>query len=340
MVDDNVRKIIREHVRKILREDAYGGMDIYDTNSPEGMSFGSGKDFFNVFVKPFTDVVTTAAGKGKELSQRTQTLAKVAFEAMATSLIPLLEDDYSEIFANEKQNLDKLKAQYKDVYNSTWTAFKDNDVVMAAFMMSPSSMITAKIAQQAPIQTIKVLNVLTGGRLDGFLSKVVKKLGLGDTKKPLDRDEGPGVAIEGRLHELHKKKMTAGAVLTQKKIKQTIEQDQKTSKMSSDAQNVVEEMLKQVLQRAQAVINAKGVEDLQKKLGIKIKGTEKLKEVPENERQALEQPLMKALKQSALSLYIKGLNEQLETLKKAGVSNDHQMFQMISNAISKIKSAA
>ena len=347
---EDVTRAVRQRIRQMLNEDdAYGGFDVYDITSPYGISFGSEKDLYTVFVKPFTDVVDTAVGKTKELSQHAQTLAKVAFEAMATSLIPALEDDYKEIFANEKEELDKLKAQYKDVYDATWSAFKDNDVVMAAFMYSPSALITAKAAQQAPLQTIKLLNVLTGGRLDNFFQKVSKALHLGDYKKPLGHDEGPGLAGEVTVRripgsdpillELHKKP-SAGSVLTQKKIKQTINADPNTLKMREATRAVVDDMVNKVLQRAQAVASAKSVEELQKKLGVKLKGAEKLAQVPDQEKAALEQPLMKGLKLSALSMYLKGLQQHIETLQKAGVPNNHPMMLMLSGAVSKIKGMA
>lgn len=344
---DSAEKLVRQHVRQILREDDYGGFDAYDTNSPYGASFGSEKDLYNVFIKPFTDVVDTTVGKSKELSQKTQTMAKVAFEALATSLVPALEDDYKSIFANEKAQMDKLKAQYKDVYDSTYTAFKDSDVLTAAFMYAPSALITAKVAQQAPIVTIKVLNALTGGRLDNFLAKVSKKLHLGDEHKPLDKDTGPGLP-EGLIREQQPEQQQAkpqpqnnvGKILTQKKIMQIIDQDPKTSKMKQSTKAIIDGSLKKVLQRAQAVSTANSVEDLQTKLGLKLKGVDKLQQVPQQERQGLEAPLLKGLKRSALSLYVKGLEDQLAAMTKAGVPNNHPLVATMNNVVSKIKAMA
>ncbi len=330
-------------------------------DGPYGASFGSAKDLYNVFVRPFTDVVDTAVGKTKELSQKAQTLSKVAFEAMMTTLLPTLEDDFHEIFANEKENIAKLKAQYKDVYDATWTAFKDNDVVTAAFFYSPSSMITAKVAQQAPIATINVLNVLTGGKLDGFLSRVKKAFQLGDTKKPLDRD-GPhfgaddagggggsgghggwdtGGMPEGTIHELHKrKKPSLGSILSQKKIKQVINNNPKTAQMSDATRKIVDTSLKTVLQRANTIANAGSIDDIEKGLGTSLKGADDLRKLPDNERQALEQPMLKALKMSAQKLYTSGIQQQLQSAVKAGVPEDHPYVLMLGGVISKLKSMA
>jgi hypothetical protein len=338
------RQLVREYVRSILSEDdAYGGMDLSSngSDSPFGASFGSDKDLYNVFVKPFTDVVSTTAGKAKELSQRGQTLAKVAFEAIATSLIPILEDDYEDIFKKEDEALGKLKAQYKDIYDSTWTAFKDNDIVTAAFMYAPSAMITAKIAQQTPIQTIKVLNILTGGNLDNFLSRVTKKLKLGDTKKPLDHDSGEGLP-EGVIRELHsnpQQKLNIGAILTQKKVKQAIDNNPKVEQMSAATKKTLENSLNQVLLRVNAISTSKNIQELETKLGKKFKGVDKLAQVPQQERQALEQTLLKGLKQSALTMYSKGINQQVQKAMKAGVPEDHPYVKLLQTVLSKLKSA-
>lgn len=333
-------RLLREYVKQILVEDAYGGFDISSgADGPYGASFGSGKDLYNVFVKPFTDVVDTAVGQSKELSQRAQTVAKVAFEALATSIVPTLADDFDQIFKQEQAALDKLKAQYKDVYDATWTAFKDNDVVSAAFLYAPSAVITAKVAQQAPIQTVKLLNVLTGGNLDGFLSKVVKKFKLGDEKKPLDRDSGPGLP-EGRIVELHKKANSFADILTQRGVRQAVEKNPKTSQMSDQARKIVDGSLNKVLHSAQAVVSAKSIEDLQNKLGTKIKGVDKLAQVPEAERQKLEQALLTNVKKSALLVYIKGIEQQIQQAIKGGIPESHPFITVHKELLTRLKAAA
>lgn len=331
--------LLREYVRNILTEDDYGGMDLSaGADGPYGASFGSGKDLYNVFVKPFTDVVDTAVGKTKELSTKTQTLAKVAFETLATTIIPILGDDYEAIFANEKQELDKLKAQYKDVYDATWTAFKDNDVVSAAFFYSPAAVITAKVAQQAPIQTVKLLNVLAGGKLDGFLKKVVNKFKLGDTKKPLDRDSGAGLP-EGRILELHKKANSFAEILAQRGVKQAIEQNPNVSQMQDQARQVVNASLQKVLKSAQAVSSAKSIDDLQKKVGHKLKGADQVAKLPDQERQRLEALLLPNLKKSALSMYVKGIEDQIKQAIHGGIPEDHPFITVHKELLSKLKAA-
>ena len=38
---------------------------------------------------------------------------------------------------NHQQQIDKIKGEYAEVYQRTWDAFKDHDILCAAFMYSP-----------------------------------------------------------------------------------------------------------------------------------------------------------------------------------------------------------
>lgn len=328
-----VSKVLKEYVR-LLVEDEYGGFDITASNvdSPGGASFGSGKDLYNVFVKPFVDVVDTTVGKTKELSQRAQTLAKVAFESIATTLIPTLEDDYESLFEREKANLDKLKSQYGAVYDATWDAFKENDVLAAAFFYDPSMMLTAKIAQQAPVQTVKLLNVLTGGNLDGFLQKVIKRFKLGHRSS--SRGEGPGLP-EGRII---KEEADIGTVLSQKKIKAAINDSAKTESMRSAAKQVTDQTLNAISQRIDAIRSATSIDSLNSKLNTKI-DVKELSKLSQQDRANVERAAIQAAKKSALSLYERGLKQRLKTLRDAGVPDGHGYVVAIKKVLSKVSAA-
>ena len=192
-------KLIQEYIKLILEDD--GGFDMGGGTGGWGVSFGSDKDLYNVFVKPFSDVFATTAGKTKELSQKALSLGRVAFEAAMTTIFPFLKSDYDQIFAKEKAAIQDIKQEYKDVYDATWTAFKDNDIALAAFLYSPKAILTAATIRNAPIAATKMISVLTGGVMDDFLAKVGKFFKLGNTVKPLSNDTGPGIG-ESRLREM------------------------------------------------------------------------------------------------------------------------------------------
>ena len=351
--------VLREYVRTVLNEDdgggdAYGGFDLSSNIGPYGISFGSSKDLYNVFVTPFTDVVKTATGKTKELSVKAQTVAKVAIEGVLSTIIPVLSADYKKIFEKEHQELEKIKSQYKEVYDATWTAFKDNDVAIMAFMYKPTAIIGAKIAQQVPVQTVNLLNILAGGKLDNFFSRVKKAFSLGDTVKPLDR-KGPdfgkeptgggwdtgmgGIGMESVIREdgSGKKKQNLTSVLNQKGIKQAIESNPHVQKMESAAQTAVNNTLKLVVDRARAVASANNVDDLQKKIGKKFPGSEKLAQVPQEQRAQAEATFMKNVKESVKLMYVKGLEQQVQKATAAGIPKNHPFISAYAQTISQIK---
>ncbi len=171
-------RLLREYVREVLREDDTGAVwaDLHSHDMgmhPYGAQFGSGNDLFKIFVKPFVDVFDTTMGKTKELSVKAQTLARVAFETIATTLVPIFSDSYKEIFANEKKHIDKIRQEYKEVYQSNWDAFRDNDAFWTAFCYAPWAIITIKLIKHSPKTAGRMLSTLTGGKADKVLSRLL-----------------------------------------------------------------------------------------------------------------------------------------------------------------------
>ncbi len=177
-------KLLKEYIREILKEDDGGhagftagdimsaGMDM----SPYGMHYGSSEDLYKIFIKPFTDVFHTAAGKTKELSVKAQTLAKVTFETIASSFIPRFEVKYKKIFEHEQKQIEQIKQQYHDIYAANWDAFRDNDALCAAFMYSPAALLTAAFARKSPQAAGHLISVLSGGTLDPWLERLSDKM--------------------------------------------------------------------------------------------------------------------------------------------------------------------
>jgi hypothetical protein len=339
--------LLREYVRQVLVEDdggAYGSLMSAGMESmPFGVAYGSQKDLYNIFVKPFTDVAATAAGKTKELSQKAQTVLKVGFEALATTLIPVLSDDYGKIFAKEKQELDKIKAEYSDVYKANWDAFKDNDVVCAAFFYAPGAVLASAMAAKTPAVTAKLLSILSGGKLDGFLSKLSKKFGHSSSpssseKGSSGKGEGPGWYFESIIREVGEEQGSqVGKILTNKKVVDAAMNSTKAQQLQKATQTAVKAGLTQVYEKAKAVLQAKNIQDLQNKLGTPLKGTENLKQVPQEEQQQAFAQVMSAAKQSIKSFYVKNLEAQVKSATDAGIPSDSPFVHDVSSVIAKIK---
>jgi hypothetical protein len=374
-VDD---KLLREYVRAVLSEDdgggdsgmgTYGDLAMWDAaNSPWGVSFGSGNDLFNIFVKPFTDVFQTTAGKTKELTQKGMTLARVALEATVTTLVPVLTDSYNEIFAKEEERIDKIRGQYAEVYQSTWDAFKDEDFQFLMFMYSPAAYINAKVIKKSPKAALGLISVLTGGTIDSYLDKVKKAFGITDEPEGPHRakkeknisgmgggggmggydigwggdggghggDGGGHGAMEGVIREDDQSnkgsKPTLEQVLSNPKLLAKISESPLAQKMQRQAQELIQAPLQQVYKQAQAVLRANSLQDLQQKLGKKLPGIEKLAGVEPQARQAAEQQVMKGVKGSMRLFYVKSLEKQAKQFEGSPAA------QAYKHTIGKIKS--
>jgi hypothetical protein len=337
--------LLRECIKEMLREDdggMYGGLDPMG-GVPYGMHFASQDQMYKIFIEPFANVVGVAAGKTKELSQKVQTLAKVAFETVATTLIPILKDSYGEIFANEKKNIDKIRSEYSDVYNATWDAFKEMDVLIAAFMYRPDLFMTDQFARKVPKAAAKLLSVLSGGSLDNILARIFKGDG---RKKKIDHSEGPGMPYESVIREDEKgkkKKKSTGSVdklaalVKHEKVKDVLANSPKVQQMTKVGQELIRGTLGDVLEQASTVMQAKSLEDLQGKLGKKLPGIDKLQQVPQQERLAAEQQLLSNVKKSMKEFYTKQLEGQVKAAIDAGVPQEHPYVKDYASVISKIK---
>jgi hypothetical protein len=362
-------KLLREYIREVLTEDEapydYGSMYLSDANvGPYGVHFGSGKDLYHIFIEPFTDVVKTAAGKGKEISQKAQTLGKVVFETIATTLIPVLTDSYKEIFEHEQQEIDKIRKEYDEVYQSNWDAFKDNDVLTVAFFYSPAALLTTQFARKSPLVVSSLLSVLSGGQLDPWLTKVKHRFGwdreshANTSKIKGGGDHGGsnfwgggadyyydgggghdgGHSNEGVIREEEEKAQQPDpGILVNKKVLSVIQNSPVVQKMEQEGQAIVHDTLSKVFKQASGALSAKSLQQLQQKTGVHLKGMDQLNQIPQQQRAQAEQALLKGAHNSIKEFYIKNLEGQVKAAHEAGVPDSHPYIQDYNSVIAKIK---
>ena len=288
-------------------------------------------------------------------------MTKVAFETIATTVIPILRDDYKEIFANEKKAMEKIRSEYNEVYKSNWDALLNDDVQVVAFFYQPAAFFTYHLARKAPNVLLNLASILTGGEIDGWVDKVRTKVkGGGEKKDRYGRKEiinpfgkykkgdkthlpsgGPGFGVdyygEGVLHEDDGQGPDVGKLLSSEKLKSRIAQAPMVQKMQQQTRAVVRGTLEQVFKQAQGVMAANSLQDLQNKTGSKLKGLEKLQQVPQQERQGAEQAILTATKKSMKEFYIQNLQGQVKKAVSAGVPENSEYVQDYVRVISKIK---
>jgi len=302
---------------------------------PYGVHYGSGDDLYKVFVKPFVDVVETAAGKTKEMSQRSQTLLRTAFEATATTLIPVLRDSYAEIFQKEREELDKVREEYADVYRSNWDAFKDNDVLVAAFMYAPEAFLTAQFVQAAPRAAARMVSVLSGGELDPWLRRIVGS-SKGGPRTGFGGGEGPGVPMESRLREEHGRRRSLPELLSSRQLHQRLRQSPLVKRMAAQGRSIVRSTLKDAWKQAHAIATARSLEELQRLTGADLK-LSSLNGIPQQDRAASERAILGGAKSSMLEFYMKNLEAQAQQARDAGIPRSSPYVVDYEQVISRIK---
>lgn len=359
MLHNRERELLKEYVKLLVEDDGGDGGFGFGDMGPFGMQFGSQSDLYNIFIRPFTDVAQTAAGKTKSMVSRTVTLAHVMFEAIATTLIPILASEYGEIFQRGNARLEKIEQEYKEVYDSTWSAFRDNDIALTAFFYKPTMAITAHAARLAPKALIKSLSLLSGGSMDSFLSKVAKKFDFGDIAiKPLERktgldtdkwsghggggwgDGGGGAWMESFIREdeqkKEQKKPDIGKILSSEKVMNALETSQVMRKLQSQIQNTVNSTLNDAVNMASEVFKANTVEQLVRLTKKNIPEVTKLKSLPQQERAKAEKVILMTTKKSIKKLYTDNLEKTIKQAQSAGVPSDHPFIAAYHKAIDTI----
>ena len=372
LTEMSIEHLLREYVRALLKEEGdHAGYTAHDimmsagAASPYGIHYGTGSDMYDAFVKPFVDVIQTAAGKTKELSARAQALLKVAFEAVATTVIPILRDDYEEIFEKERHSLEKIRQEYGDVYQSNWDALFNSDVQIAAFFYAPAALLTAQLVRKSPDLALNLISILSGGSLDDWIEGVRTKAHVkarSHRYRPYEKfnvgyssyhkgdkthlpNGGPGYGVEYYEHLVREDASSDDdddtdrlvKLLTSPKLKARLQQSRVVQKMEQEGRAIVRSTLQQVFKQAQGVMSANSLYDLQNKTGSRLKGLDKLAQMQPQERQKAEATLLAGTKKSMKEFYVKNLEGQLKQAIEAGVPQDSPYVQDYLHFIVKIK---
>lgn len=331
------RRILKEYVKSVLLEDeGYGAAYGDYSDSPYGVSWG-GPSLFKIFVEPFVDVFKTTKAAAEDISARTRAAAKVAFEAIATSLIPGLSSDYKAIFEKEHAELEKIKGKYRDVFERTDKALfnEGNDFVLLAFLLDPARFITAVALNKAPSAVLSVFEIFAGEspKLKSFFDKLkILKHAPGQSKEPSGGYMGGHGYVEGRIYEENEQAQDPNAQLKAKlgnpKVLAAIQNSSKAKAMKQDAMTLVNQTVGDLLSKVKAVQAARTLEDLAKAApGFDRSKLAPLQKLPANERQAAEQAIVAQVKKAANAFYAKTLQSQIDSAMKAGVPADNPLLQ-------------
>jgi hypothetical protein len=360
--------LLREYVRNsLLVEDEAGGnpamfgggFSSYDSGmGMGGAHYGSGNDMYDAFIGPFVDVFKTAVGKTKEITRKARTVLWVGLQTVLTTLIPIYGYNYADVFDKEKEDIEKIKGEYKDVYARTDAALASPDAGLLAFMASPALVLGAVATKKSAAVSKELLSAVTGGFSDELYDSVTSKLeaagrmALGDDgrggSKPSKKKDGPrSMWGESQLREDDepddKKKFTPAKILSSKKFLAKALDAPQVKKMQADATKVYRKTLTDVFSQAENVLKkVKTIEDIEKAAGSKLKGdakakVEEIKKLPPQEKTKAEKMLVDGSRKASKEFYIKSLEDHVDKVLKAGIPEEAQYIKDYRAVIQKIK---
>ncbi|NBW09583.1 MAG: hypothetical protein EBR82_16315 [Caulobacteraceae bacterium] len=342
-------RVLRQYVREVLNEELH--------------TYGGNEELINTFISPFTDVFKTAMGKAKEISRSAQTIVSVAIRTILTTFIPFLGEDYKEVFDAEKKDMEKIRAEYKDVYDRNDEALKNSDAGMIAFFVAPELVLGYKGFKGGAKVGKELVSTVTGGRLDGTLDKIASKIG--DAEKAIDDSGKKDASAEDikrglkgdsyyrvgrRLIERDededsgdtKKKSKPDAyakAFQSKKFQQLLHDDPEVSALREKVTKIYQGTLEEIYGKAVTVIKkAKTLEDVQKAMGgKKIPEYEKIKKLQGEEREKAEETLLKGVRDALKKFYIENLQKTVDEVKNVGIPDESPFIKDYKDTIAKIK---
>lgn len=349
--------LLKEYVKEVLTEDSFGASTLSDAGitagdisaaaGPYGMAFGNREDLKNTFITPFTDVFKTAVGKSKEITRKARTLLTVSFGVILTTLIPGLGAKYAKVFEKEKSDIQKIRNQYKDVYERTNKALSSTDAAFVAFVTAPDLTLSALALSKSPEVVKDILSVFTGGFSDDLFNKVKDKnfgdlldnSGSDSSKKKKKRDKDGNVFGESLLKEISEEEATKKILSNRKFLRKSLSNSRSLGEIQKVATESYRRSLSEIYKQAVAVLKeAKTLEDLEKLTGKKIPEAEDLKNLPPQEKEKAEKMLIDAARKTMKEFYIKNLQSQIDAVAKAGIPEEAPYVQDFKETIQKIKS--
>jgi len=345
--------LLREYVKAILVEDESMGMGNY----------GSAADMNAAFIQPFTDVFKTAARETKLIGVTAKTVVWVGLQSVLTTLLPFYGYDYAEVFDKEKEEIDKIKSEYKDVYDRTWNALKSSDAMMLAFMASPAIFLGGVAAKETPGVVKGILSTFTVGLSDEIGEKTksaaisIGRKAIGDIhgshrEKEHNKDDSrrPSRVSSRDAVSFAGGGLVGGLAGT---VVEKIKNSKKASAMQTSAQNVYKQALSEKVKLAiKLTQNVSSIEDLQKEVKkSEMPGSEKfdaqvaeIKKLTPEEKEKAEQALLVSAREAAKKFFIEKLESELKqvtkntSLESFGVKSDQLDFvKDYKRAISTVK---
>jgi len=357
----NNEQILKEYIRSVIAEDGDGGGG-GDGGGLAGLSYGGsgsggiGKYGFGNkshairLLKIFTDPFKILSSELQQIGANAKMLVGVFFESIMTTVIPFLESDYDKIFEQRDKSVKDIQSKYGDVYKEMWESFKQEDLLVLSFMMDPGLFMAGRAFWKTPEKAAAATKFISGG-IGGNIIAAVTTAGhdvaafIAGGKSSIAKSYKRFESVE-RLHEDSKEGDNSAvenyAALI-KKFRYSDEYDEMLEseharEVSHDAQDVIKESLRQVIQNAAEQKNKiKTLEDLKGLLGNDAKEvSEQLEQLDDADKASFEQQLVESTQKSITTFFAEKLKEELARIKESGLPSGTKLESMYRLAIQKL----
>lgn len=330
------KTLVRKYVKELLREDGSGeGLFTGEFGGYGYGTWGSPKDLYTTFVKPFTDVFQTAVGGAKEVTRRARTILSVAFEGIVTSIVPFLSDSYDEIFQKEAADIAQIRSEYQQYWDATTEAL-GGDALALAFIAFPGVALTGQFAKTAPKAAANILSIATGGLSDKYLGRAGGK----GKKGPSDIFDSYArsyykLIIEDK-EEKSEESTLADKLGGKKFVNALLNRSIDTQLAAKEAQRVYKKTLDEAYAQAVEVLRARDIATLEKITKQKFDEAKQLDQLSPEEKQKATQMLLDTIKKSIKKVYTERLKFQVAPLVEA-FGDDHPVVIDYYRTINKIE---
>ena len=184
---ENSKKILlREYTSETLKillkeengfgfEGGFGGFG-FGWPEPKG-------GFLLRIVQPFTDIAKTAIAAVTDLTNRLWGLVRITVRAILNIIIPFAEKDYADIEKRTFERTKEIKQKYADVFSRTEEALLNKDLLVASFMLDPSSYLIALVSDGLLEQAKNLYNMFLKENKSNLKMLINEKV---DIKKTTD----------------------------------------------------------------------------------------------------------------------------------------------------------
>jgi hypothetical protein len=295
----------------------------------------------DIFIRPFLRAGKVMMGQTKELARRVMTGVKMIFPMIVATFIPILRENYDKIFEEEKEDLERIRSEYSDVYAEV-DKVMSGDAQLLMFFANPGAVAVKYLADTAPSATASLLSAVTGGVFDKALNKV-KGRRRGRTS-PRDIFDSYAISFQNMLNEEKEdgEPTLRDIVGSRKFVKAVLKASPKANIMQKDARAVYRKTISIAEEQAMSVLQAKTIAELEKIIKTQFPDNKEyeefLKQMNDNEKKLTEAQLLESVKGSIKKFYTKPLEDRVAMAKEFGLSDDDLWVKDHMAAIAKINS--